>query len=166
MPGHCPAQDARCRAEGKIAHVGADLGDDHLGGAPLNAGDGAQQFNGRLERGDALLDRVGEPLDLLVQEVQVGEDRADQQRVQVVEAAFQSLAQRGDLLPQAAFGQLGEDLGVSGAGHQRVEHRASGLAQQVRRDTVELDVGVLQRLVQPLGLALALRGDLSSCDTG
>lgn len=36
-------------------HVGADLGDDHLRGAPLNAGDRPQQLNGLLARGDLLL---------------------------------------------------------------------------------------------------------------
>jgi hypothetical protein len=39
----------------------------------LHAGDRAQQLNGPVERGDALLDRFGEPLDLLVEEVQVRE---------------------------------------------------------------------------------------------
>ena len=62
---------------GKTRHVGADLGDDHLGGAPLHAGDRAEQLNRRRERADLLLDRVREPVDLLVEEVEVREDRAD-----------------------------------------------------------------------------------------
>src|SRR3954469_25813483 len=78
LPGHCPAQEARWRAEGNTVNVGADLGDDDLGGAPLNAGDRAQQLNRALESGDAFLDRVREPLDLLIQEIQVREDRADE----------------------------------------------------------------------------------------
>ena len=39
---------------------------------------------------------------------------------------------------------------------ERVEHVPAGLAEDVGRDTVELDPGVLQRLVQPVGLTLAL----------
>src|ERR1044072_8696683 len=72
----------RCEVPGggEDAHVCADLGDDDFGGAPLNARDRAQQFNGCVERGDAFLDRVREAVDLLVEEVQVREDRADQRR--------------------------------------------------------------------------------------
>jgi hypothetical protein len=146
------------------AHVGTDLGDDDLCGAPLNAGDAAQQLNGCRERGDAFLDRVGEPVDLCIEEVQVGEDRADQQRVQVVEATLQRLAQRGELLAQAALGQLGKNVGLGGAGHERVEHRPAGGAQQVGGDAVELDVGFLQRLVHPLRPRAGARRS-ASCDT-
>ena len=59
------------------AHVGADLGHDHLGGAPLHAGDRAEQLNRRRERADLLGDRSREQADLLIEEVDVGEDRAD-----------------------------------------------------------------------------------------
>ncbi|MCA1680322.1 MAG: hypothetical protein LC777_15905, partial [Actinobacteria bacterium] len=105
---------------GEDAHVGADLGDDDFGGAPLNARDAAQQLNGRIERGDAILDRVREPVDLLIEEVQVREDRPDQQRVQVVEAAFEGVAERGDLLAQAALGEIGEQLGIGRLSDERV----------------------------------------------
>jgi hypothetical protein len=61
---------------GEDAHVGANLGDDGFGAAPLNARDRAQQANGSFETGDAFLDRIGEAIDLLVKEVQVREARA------------------------------------------------------------------------------------------
>jgi DNA anti-recombination protein RmuC len=144
---------------GEDAHVGADLGDQQLGRAPLHAGHRAQQLSRLGERADLFLDRVCQLLDLLVEEVQVREDRADQQRVQRLEAALQRLAQRWELLAQLAASQLGEHVGVGRAGDQRVEHRAAALAEDVGRDAVELDPGVFQRLVQPLRLALAL-GDL------
>ena len=156
VAGALPGPRREVPGAGEDAHVRADLGDDHFGGAPLNTRDAAQQLNGRVERGDALLDRVRQPVDLLIEEVQVREDRADQQRVQIVEAALQGFPKRGDLLTQAPLREIGEHLGISRAGHERVEHRPAGLAQQVRRDAVQLDVGVLQRLVQPLRLALAL----------
>lgn len=69
-------------------HVDSDLGDDALGVAPLNARDRAQQLNGRLERGDLLPDRFGQARDLLIQEVQMVEDRAGPDGVQVVKAAL------------------------------------------------------------------------------
>ena len=55
--------------------VRPDLGEDVLRGAGLDPIDGAQQLNRRLERAQLLLDRIRQPLDLLVQEVQVSEDR-------------------------------------------------------------------------------------------
>ena len=77
-----------------------------------------------------------------------------------LKAALERLAQGGELGAQLALGQIGEHLRVGRAGHERVEHRAPGGAQDVGGDAVvELDAGVLQRLVQPVGLALAL-GDL------
>jgi hypothetical protein len=86
----------------------------------------------------------------------VREDRADQQRVQAIETAFERVLERGQLLAQPALGQVGQNLGVGRAGNERVEHRATRDPEDVRRDAVQLDVGVLQRLVQPVGLALAL----------
>jgi hypothetical protein len=86
----------------------------------------------------------------------VRQDRADDQRVMRLEAALQRLSQRGELLAQQALGQVSEDLGVGRAGHQRVEHRPSRDAENVGSDAVKLDHGVLQRLMQPVGLALAL----------
>jgi len=72
-------------------HVGADLGDDVLRGAGLDPAERAQQLNGGLERAQLFLDRVGQPLDLLIQEVQVSQDRADQQRPPGVEASLERL---------------------------------------------------------------------------
>jgi len=89
----------------------------------------------------------------------VGEDRPDRQRVQLVEAPLQRLPELGELGPQAPLGQLGEDLGIGGAGAERVEHRPSRDREDVGREAVELDVGVRERVVQAVGLALAL-GDL------
>lgn len=66
----------------------------------------------------------------------------------MVKAALQGFFERGDLGPEAAFGELGEELGVGRSLHQRVKHRSSGAAQDVARDTVELDSGVLERFVQ------------------
>lgn len=61
----------------EYGHVEADLSDDALGRASLNAGDRAEQLNGLRERGELFPSRVGQAGDLLVQEVDVGEDRAD-----------------------------------------------------------------------------------------
>jgi hypothetical protein len=115
-----------------------------------------QQVTLSRERGDLLLDLRGEPLDRLIEEVDVREDLADDQRVLVPEATDERLAQRRDLLAQLAVCQVREDLGIGGALAERVEHRPAGLAEDVARDAIELDAGVLQGLMQPVGLPLAL----------
>src|ERR1700727_2547665 len=120
------------------AHFGTDLRDHCLCAAPLNAGDRAEQLNGFLERADLLSNRVGETVDLLIQEVDVGEDRTDPESVEVIKAALQSLFEGGQLGAQSAFSEVCEYLGVGGGADQRVEHRAPRLAENVRRDTVEL----------------------------
>ena len=53
LPGHWPAQLARWRGGREAAHVGADLGEHHLGGALLHAGDRAEQLNRRARKGRA-----------------------------------------------------------------------------------------------------------------
>src|SRR3990172_41582 len=65
----------------------------------------------------------GEALDVLVEEVDVGEDRADDERVLVAEAALERLAQRRDLGAQPAARELGEHGWVGGASDERVQHR-------------------------------------------
>jgi hypothetical protein len=93
-------------------HVAAGLGDDHLCGAALHAGDRARQLNRRGERGDLLLDRGRQTLDRFVQEVDVGEDLPDDQRVLCVETALERLAQRGELRAQLAARDVGERVRV------------------------------------------------------
>ena len=144
---------AGCREHG---HVDADLGEDVLRGTGLDPAQRAQDVNCALKRAQLFLDCVREPFDLLVEEVQVREDRSDQQRVQRLEATLERLAQRRELGSQPALREVGEHLGVGGALAERVEHRPAGDAEDVARDAVELDPGVLQRLVQPVGFALAL----------
>ena len=97
------------------AHVDADLGDQHLGGALLDAGDRHQQLTLAGERGDPLLDLVREPVDRLVEEVDVREDLPDDQRVLGLEAALERLAERGDLLAQLPVREVGEHVGVGRA---------------------------------------------------
>jgi hypothetical protein len=84
--------------------------------------------SGRAQLG---LDRVGESLDLLVEEVQVGEDRADHQRVVGSEAPLERFAQGGELGAQSALGQLGQHVRVGRARDERVEHAAAGQAEDV-----------------------------------
>jgi len=144
---------ARRRESG---HVASDLADDDFGRPTLNAGDRAQQPHCGGERSDLFADRLGEPVDLLIEEVDVREDRADPQCVVLFEASLERLSQGWDLLAQLPPREVREHLRVSLAGDQRVEHVTGGSAPDVRGDAVELDPGVLQRLVQPVDLTSAL----------
>jgi len=84
---------------GEDRHVGADLSDHRLSGAGGDAGDGGGQRDGRLPgRAQFGLDRLRQFGDVLIEEVQVREDRADDQRVMGLKAALQGLSERGQLL--------------------------------------------------------------------
>jgi hypothetical protein len=140
---------------GELAHVRADLGQHDLGGAPVDPGDGVQQrhLGGG---GDHLLDPRREGGDGLVQVVDVGQDLGDQQPVMVgAEPAGQGLPQRRQLGPEPALGQRRQQLGVMGAGHQGFQHRPARDPDDVGGHTRQLDPGVLQHLVEALGLPAA-----------
>ena len=137
-------------------HIDADLGDQHLGDALFDAGDAHQQVTLGSERAHPLLDIGREAVDRLVEKVDVREDLPDHERVLVLEAADERLPERGDLRAQLSARELREHGRVGGAGHERVEHVAPGLPEDVGRDAPELDSGVLENLVQPSGLALAV----------
>jgi hypothetical protein len=102
-------------------------------------------------------DRVTERGDLGVEEIDVTQDPADQQRVLGAEAnTLERLDQRRGLGLQPALRQGGQRLRVALAGDQRVEHQPARDAEDVGGDAVELDPGVLQALVQPVDLLRAL----------
>ncbi len=66
--------------------------------------------------------------------------------------APQRLAQLGELGAQPPLGQLGEHPGVALASDQGRQHRPTRGAQHISGDRVELDAGVLQRLLDVLAL--------------
>jgi hypothetical protein len=55
---------------------------------------------------------------------------------------------------QRSARELGQHRRVGRAGQERVEHRPPGDAEDVAGEAVELDPGVLEDLVQPVGLTL------------
>src|ERR1035437_138265 len=104
---------------------------DRLGEPAVDAGDGAEQVTLGAERGDHLVDASREALDGFIEEVQVGEDLAHDERVGGPEPAFEGLGKSRDLLAQLAPSQLGQHVGVRGPSHERLEHVPAGLAQDV-----------------------------------
>ena len=134
---------------GERGHVDADLGDQHLSGALLDAGDRHQQLTLAGERADPRLDLVREAVDRFVEEVNVREDLGDDHRVLVVETSLEGFAERGELRAELSSREVGQHRWVGRSGDERVEHRPTGFPEDVRSDAVELDPGVLQDLVQP-----------------
>jgi hypothetical protein len=89
------------------------VGDDGLGGAFADPGDGVQPVTGHRERGDHLVHASVQAGDRGLQVLPVPKGQPDQQPMMLPEAAPQGLAQLGELLAQLALGQLGQDLGVA-----------------------------------------------------
>ena len=144
------------RVGGETAHVGADLGQQHLGGALVDAGDRVEQLELTGERAGQLLDPLRQRLDGLIEEVDLREHLPDEQRVVAGEATLERFSERGDLRAQRALGELGEHVWVVGAGDQRVEHPPCGHAEHLGGDRGQLDPGVLEGFLDPLYLACAL----------
>jgi hypothetical protein len=99
-----PRPGGQVRRGGELAHVGADLGHDDLGGALVDPTDGVQQRYLFGERGDHLADPRRQHRDRLVQVVDVGQELSDQQPVMVgAEPAGQRRPQRRQLGPEPAL---------------------------------------------------------------
>src|ERR1700720_3736433 len=83
-----------------------------------------------------------------------------QEPVMPGDAAAQRFAKRLGRRFDPAMGQLGQPLGIAFAGNQALDHCPTAEAHDVRDDRVELDVGVLQRLLPPWDMAAALAHQL------
>ena len=108
------------RCGGEAAHVGADLGDQDLSGAPTHPGDGVQVGDGRLERTDPLGDLAADVLDGLVEEGQVGQLLGQQEPLVRGDPAGERPHQLGDLGAEPAAGQFGQHRRVGVASDQPV----------------------------------------------
>lgn len=149
-------------AEAKTAHVAAGLRDDHLGDGPVDPGDGVEQVergtkgsHRLLDPGVQLPDGVGELV--VVIQVQPG-----QEGVVGAEAAGQRLGELGDRAAELALGHLREDLGISFAADECLQHGPAGDAHDVGGDRGQFDPGVLQQLLQALDDLTALAGELGA----
>src|SRR5205823_7794198 len=140
----------------EAGHVDADLGHHPLGDPAINAGDRSQQVHLRGKRADGHLDLGGQRGERFIEEVELGEDRADEQRVVGTEAAEERLPQLRQLLAQRALGEVRQYGGIPGPGDERPEHRAARDPEDVGRDRGQLDARVLEHLVEALRLARAL----------
>jgi hypothetical protein len=105
-------------------HVRAGLSDDHVRNGLRDPRDRHQQIPCPRERGGHGLDPRGERLDRALLGVQQRQVLRHHERVVLGEPALQCLDQRRNLVAQGAFGQVGEHLGVTFPGDQRLQHRS------------------------------------------
>src|SRR5215216_53540 len=149
-PGREPRPGGQMAWGGEAAHVGADLGDDHLRGSPADPGDLIQPVDGRLKRGDLLLDlglQLGDVGGCLVD---AAKHPGQQEGVVVAEVAGEGLFQLAELGAQAGSCQPRQDLGVPLARDERGQHGPARDPEEVGGDHREFDLGVLQQLLHPL----------------
>jgi hypothetical protein len=152
LPGQRPAQEARWPAVGKTDMSTPSLAMMASAARLPTPVMVAEPVTGHGERGDHRIDAAVEGGDRLLQVLEVVKGQPDQQPMMLAEAAPQGLAQLGKLGPQAAPGQLRQDLPVAFAGNQSAQHRPARDAQDVGGDRVQLDASVLQGLLDPLAL--------------
>jgi hypothetical protein len=144
----------------KTVHVATDFGEDDAGAQLADAGDRGQQRSGGAKGLDIGVDLLVDLMDRRVDGVDLLEMQSQQEAVMAGHAAAQRCLQfvwRGF---DPAVGQGRQSAGVGFAGDQRFDHPTTGQTHDVGDDRVELDVGVLQRLLQALDVAAALAHQL------
>jgi hypothetical protein len=134
---------------GEAAHVGADLGDDHLRGDPADASDLIQPVGRLRERGDRLLDLGVEFGDVGAGLVDAVKHGGQQEGLVVGEVAGEGLLQQAALGAQAGAGQLRQRLGVALPSDQGGQHVPAGDPEAVGGDHRQLDLGVLEQPAPP-----------------
>jgi len=150
LPGQSPAQGRQVGGAREAGHVDADLGDDHLSSSLPDAGDGRQRGCRFNKRGHQFVHFLVQAGDHRGQFVDVVEVHAGQEGVVVFEAPDEGLAEPSDLGPHPGEAHVGEDLGVSLAGDEGLDHPARRFAGHVGDDRLELDLGVFQQLLEAL----------------
>src|SRR4029077_914119 len=137
-PGHQVA------GGGEAGHVGADLGEQVLGGGDADAGDLIELGDLGGVRGDGLADPGGEGIDLGGERVDPGQHHAQHERVVIGEVPGERLLQDARLGAYVPAGQGGQLVRVGLPGDEGVQHGPAGLAEDVADHHRQLDLRVFQ----------------------
>jgi hypothetical protein len=108
------------------------------------------------------LDLGIERFDLFVQEVDMGQMRAQKETMMIAHKPAQSFGERFALLAHAPTRQLGHGGGVGLAFDEGSEHRPCRDTRDIGGDTGELDVGSLQHFLQTVDDIGALRHEVGA----
>ena len=145
---------------GEAAHVGADLGDDHLRGQVTDARDAPQQP-------DRLAEKVENAAHLRVglgnggiQGLNLAQVQAQQEAMPFGDAPLQGSTQPLGWRLDAALHQGEQPIGIALALDQRRQNGAAGHAHDLGQHRGQLEVGVLQRLLDTLNVAGLLTHEL------
>ena len=145
---------------GEAAHVAADLGADDVGAQVADPGNGGQEQDRRAKGLDMGVDLPIDCTDGGVEGVDVLEVQLQQEAVVIGHPAAQRFAQRRGWGLDPAMSERGQGIGIALARDQSLDHRAARQPDNVRDHRVELDVGILQRLLQALDMAASLTNEL------
>lgn len=141
---------------GKPAHAHPEFGDEHLGGALADSGDGVRPVplggEGRHLGVDLLVERGDGRGEL----VDVGQHQPGQGGVVGGEIALQRLGLRGRGGPWPPVAEPGENLRVAFALDQGGEHGPARSSEHVADHGRQFQPGVFEQLLQPLRLSGAL----------
>jgi hypothetical protein len=123
----------------KACHVCAGLGDNDLGGAQPDPGDGLEPRDDVGTVGGELHDPFIEGGDRLVEPVDVVEQLTQLHRMMLGEAAVERPDEFGDLGTHPPVGHLGQHRRVAPTRDQRLDHVAARLGQRRGGHRPELD---------------------------
>lgn len=162
VAGAYPGPGSQVGRRREAGDVVADLREDHLGGPRAHARDGHQEFDAAAKGRDLCVDPLIQPFLHGGAGVDTVEHRPGQERVVGGEVAGQCLDQGVGLAAHGALGQVRQDAWVAFAGDEGLQHRPAGNAQNVGDRDGQLDPGVLQELLQRLGLPGAFTDHLGA----
>jgi hypothetical protein len=144
----------------EAAHVAADFGEDDASTQLVDAGNGGQQLDRGSKGLDLSVDLLIDLSDGSVNRVDMLEEKAQHEPMMVGHPTAQRCLQVGRAGFDPPVGQRRQSIRVGFAGDQRFDHPTTRQADDVGDDRVELNVGVFQRLLQPLDVTGALPHEL------
>jgi hypothetical protein len=129
---------------GKTCHISANLGDEYFGGAASHARNRIQQVHDFFKRATDGLNLGIKADNGLVEAIDLTQQLRQHKAMMRFHLAFQGLRQLVPFAAQAAFGQLGQGLGVRITREQRRQDRPPRDPHDIRGHRRERDVGVFQ----------------------
>ncbi len=148
------------RRRREARHVDADLGHDDVGADRAQARHRAQQSGGDSKRLQPKAHLTFDVRHGLVQRVDMGQVQLEHEAVVRADASAQGFEQLRAAGFDADADVRDQTLGRRLTVDDRLEHRAPALAQEVADHDTQLEVGVLQELLDALGVCAALAHEL------
>ena len=143
---------AQVRRRGEARHVGSDLADQTLGHGATDAGNAFEQLGRLTKRAERRLQPGVDRREGAVEGVDEVEVQPEVEAVLVGDMTAQRLEELAVARLDPALLEPQERLGFVVPSGDGLEHRPAGLPDDVRHHAGQLDVGILQRLLDPLNV--------------